>query len=61
MGLGNLNEAEVLDGLAEGDLVLLGAAPKLGSRIHADTTMAAAAPLRKGEDAGSAMTNAMGR
>lgn len=61
LGLRTLNAAEVLDGLAEGDLVLLGTAPKLGRRVHADTTMAAAAPLRKDEDAGSAMTNAMGR
>jgi HlyD family secretion protein len=61
LGLRTLNAAEVLDGLAEGDLVLLGTAPKPGERVHADTSMTATAPLRKAEDAGSAMTNAMGR
>lgn len=61
LGLRTLNAAEVLEGLTEGDLVLLGAAPKPGERVHADTTMTAATPVRKGEDAGSVMTNAMGR
>ncbi|MEO6291431.1 MAG: HlyD family efflux transporter periplasmic adaptor subunit, partial [Burkholderiaceae bacterium] len=61
LGLRTLNAVEVLEGLTEGDLVLLGAAPKPGERAHADTTMTAATPLRKGEDAGSVMTNAMGR
>ena len=61
LGLRTLNAAEVLEGLTEGDLVLLGAALKPGERVHADTTMTAATALRKGEDAGSAMTNAMGR
>lgn len=61
LGLRTLNAVEVLEGLTEGDLVLLGTAAKPGERVHADTTMTAANPLRKGEDAGSAMTNAMGR
>ena len=64
LGLRTLNAVEVLEGLAEGDLVLLGAigtTPQPGRRVHADTTKLAATPLRKGEDAGSAMTNAMGR
>lgn len=61
LGLRTLNAVEVLEGLTEGDLVLLGMAAKPGERVHADTTMTAANPLRKGEDAGSAMTNAMGR
>lgn len=61
LGLRTLNAAEVLDGLAEGDLVLLGTAPKPGERVHGDTSMTATTPLRKAEDAGSAMTNAMGR
>ena len=61
LGLRTLNAVEVLEGLTEGDLVLLGAALKPGDRVHADTTMTVATALRKGEDAGSAMTNAMGR
>jgi HlyD family secretion protein len=61
LGLRTLNAVEVLEGLTEGDLVLLGTTAKPGERVHADTTMTAANPLRKGEDAGSAMTNAMGR
>jgi HlyD family secretion protein len=61
LGLRTLNAVEVLDGLTEGDLVLLGTAVKVGQRVHADTTMVAANPLRKVDDASSAMTNAMGR
>jgi HlyD family secretion protein len=61
LGLRTLNAVEILEGLAEGDLVLLGATVKPGDRVHADTTKAANNPMRKGEDAGSAMTNTMGR
>lgn len=61
LGLRTLNAVEVLEGLAEGDVVLLGTAPKPGERVHADTTTTIATPPRKGEDAGSALTNAMGR
>lgn len=61
LGLRTLNYVEVIDGLAEGDLVLLGTAPNPGSRVHADTTMPAAKLLSKGEDAGSAMINSIGR
>ncbi len=62
LGLCTLEAAEVLEGLAEGDMVLLGTA-KPGSRVRADTSAAAAKPPRKGtaEDAGSAISNAMGR
>ena len=61
LGLRTLSAVEVLEGLSEGDLVLLGTTPQPGHRVKADTTKLAATPLRKGEDAGSAMTNAMGR
>ena len=61
LGLRTLSAVEVLEGLSEGDLVLLGTTPQPGRRVKADTTKLAATPLRKGEDAGSAMTNAMGR
>ncbi len=61
LGLRTLGAVEVLEGLSEGDLVLIGATPKPGNLVHADTSAMAASPLRKAEDAGSAMTNAMGR
>jgi HlyD family secretion protein len=62
LGLRTLEAAEVLEGLAAGDMVLVGDAPPPGQRVHADVTAVAttaATPAR--EDAGSAMTNAMGR
>ena len=65
LGLRTLDAAELLDGLAAGDTVLLGAAPAVGGRVRADV---AAAPASAGtglkparEDAGAAMTNAIGR
>jgi HlyD family secretion protein len=61
LGLRTLSAAEVLEGLTEGDLVLLGTSPQPGRRIHADTKKLADTALRKGDDAGSTMTNAMGR
>ena len=66
LGLRTLDAAEVLEGLAAGDTVLLGAAIKPGSRVRADTQAAAASPdPRKAsvtrEDAGAALGNAMGR
>ena len=70
LGMRTLDAAEVLDGLAVGDLVLLGNAPAPGQRVRADiSSPAASAAARTGlaarqrarEDAGSAMTNAMGR
>lgn len=62
LGLRTLDAAEVLEGLAAGELVLLGPAPAPGRRVEADTTLPA--PVRSagpGGDAGSALTNAMGR
>ncbi len=62
LGLRTLEAAEVLEGLAAGDMVLIGDAPPPGQRVHADVNAvatAAAKPAR--EDAGSALTNAMGR
>ncbi len=63
LGLRTLDAAEVLEGLVEGDVVLLGATPKPGSRVRIDTAVPATKLSRKGtaEDAGSAMSNAMGR
>lgn len=61
LGLRTLDAAEVLQGLAEGDRVLLGAVPGPGRRVRADLAAAAPAAQRAREDAGSAMTNAMGR
>ena len=63
LGLRTLEAAEVREGLAAGDIVLLGTPPGPGARVRADTTAPPAAAARKGtrEDAGSALTNAMGR
>ncbi len=63
IGLRTLQWAEVLEGLAADDLILVGRVPKIGSRVRADPT-ASLPKLRSGatpEDAGSAMSNAMGR
>ena len=71
VGLHTLEAVEVLEGLAEGDIVLTGPAPKPGSRVQANlTAQTATASTRlqgknpgKGtrDDPGSAMSNAMGR
>ena len=64
LGLRTLDAAEVLEGLAAGDVVLLGPPLKPGSRVRVDISAAAVAGAharKKGDDAGSALTNAMGR
>jgi HlyD family secretion protein len=72
LGLRTLEAVEVLEGLAEGDIVLTGPAPKAGNRVRVSLTpQPATAPTRlqgkipgkgtRDEDAGSAMSNAMGR
>jgi len=67
LGLRTLEAAEVLDGLAAGDTVLLGTTAKPGQRVRADLKTSVARPSTQGarnatrEDAGSALTNAMGR
>ena len=65
LGLRTLDAAEVREGLAAGDTVLIGAAPAPGKRVNADRSAAAASAVAaakpKREDAGAAMTNAMGR
>jgi HlyD family secretion protein len=63
LGLRTLDAAEVRDGLAEGDTVLLGPPLAPGSRVRADTSAAAVLGARKGQagDAATALTNAMGR
>jgi HlyD family secretion protein len=65
LGLRTLDAAEVLEGLVAGDLVLVGEAPQPGRRVRADAAVATvAAPpgaKRSGQDAGSAMSNAIGR
>ncbi len=62
LGLRTLDAAEVLEGLAAGDPVLVGEAPPPGRRVRADVGAAAAVTAkRSGQDAGAAMTNAIGR
>ena len=63
LGLRTLAAAEIVDGLSAGDVVLLGPAPQPGKRVRPDTAGAPAASTGKGskEDAGAAMSNAMGR
>lgn len=66
LGLRTLAAAEIVEGLSAGDVVLLGPAPQPGKRVRPDTAAALAASTGKGskgskEDAGAAMSNAMGR
>ncbi|MDH5540080.1 MAG: efflux RND transporter periplasmic adaptor subunit [Rhizobacter sp.] len=63
LGLRTLEAAEVLEGLAEGDVVLVGPPLSAGSRVRADTSSPLPSSARQGtrEDAGSAVMNAMGR
>ena len=65
LGLRSLNAVEVIEGLAEGDEVLLGGTLKAGDRIRAQAVVREQADLGAknagSQDAGSALTNAMGR
>ena len=60
LGLRTLDGAEVLDGLAAGDVVLVGTSPAPGQRAQADTSARATAAKGSG-DSGAALGNAMGR
>lgn len=62
LGLRTLASVEVIEGLSDGESVLVGPAPGPGARVRAVPGAVAAAPqARTGGDAGTAMTNAMGR
>ena len=63
LGLRTLEAAEILEGLNEGEMVLLGSAVLPGQRVRVLTGPGALTRAGKGtkEDAGAAMTNAMGR
>ncbi|MDO9167025.1 MAG: efflux RND transporter periplasmic adaptor subunit [Rhodoferax sp.] len=65
LGLRTLDAAEVLEGLSQGDVVLLKGTLKPGDRVRAQTVAwqpgKAITPGPRSEDAGSAMSNAMGR
>jgi len=63
LGLRTLSAVEVMDGLAEGEGVLLGGRAQAGDRVRPQATPlpAPAAPKAVGADAGAALTNAMGR
>jgi HlyD family secretion protein len=60
LGLRSSDRIEVLDGLAEGDRVLLSDTPLPGARVRADEGRAASNGQATGE-AGAAMTQAVGR
>ncbi|MDP1742163.1 efflux RND transporter periplasmic adaptor subunit [Polaromonas sp.] len=65
LGLRTLDAAEVLEGLAEGDAVLLGGSVRAGARVRVRAVAwQPGQPVGKAaaaSDAGSALTNAMGR
>lgn len=67
LGLRTLDAAEVLEGLADGELVLLGGPQAVGTRVRAQRLSATSPATRDGaartsqDAAGSAMSNAMGR
>jgi HlyD family secretion protein len=64
VGLRTLDAAEILDGLAAGDVVLLQRGQKPGQRIRVQLVSwqpGAAGPGARAEDAGAAVMNAMGR
>lgn len=62
LGLATLEAVEVVEGLAAGEVVLLGPAPAPGRRVRADTSAAAQrASATSREDVGSALGSAMGR
>lgn len=65
LGLRSLEAAEVLEGLAQGDQVLLGHTLQVGQRVKVKTVPwapgNASLPGGRPEDAGSAVVNAMGR
>ena len=64
LGLRTLDAAEVLDGLAAGDVVLLGGTPRPDARVRTRVVAwqpGAGATPTAGPDAGAALTNAMGR
>jgi HlyD family secretion protein len=65
LGLRTLDAVEVLGGLAEGDTVLLDSQVKVGARVRVQSVPwqpgTALAKTARAEDAGAAMTNAIGR
>jgi HlyD family secretion protein len=61
LGLRTLDGAEVLSGLAAGDVVLLGASPAPGQRAQADSSAATGTGAKASGESGAALGNAMGR
>ena len=65
LGLRSLSAGEVLEGLAEGDEILLGGTVKAGDRIRVQAVVREQADVvlknAGSQDPGSALTNAMGR
>jgi HlyD family secretion protein len=63
LGLRTLEAAEILEGLVEGEQVLIGSAPLPGQRVRVSTDHQTLHQLGKGtkQDADAALSNAMGR
>lgn len=63
LGVRTLDAAEILEGLSEGELVLIGTAPLPGQRVRIGNGAAVLGRAGNGtnDNAGAAMSNAMGR
>ena len=64
LGLRTLSAVEVIDGVADGETVLVGASPLPGKRVRPqpiDPAAATGTPAAKAGDGGAALSNAMGR
>ena len=61
VGLRTLDAAEIIEGLREGEQVLIGSAPEPGQRVRAGTGLPPRPAKGSQEDAGAALSNAMGR
>ncbi len=61
LGARSLHAVEVVDGLKEGEWVLIGGSPAVGSRVRVNTSPRSTPALESKLDLGNAMGHAMGR